>query len=175
PHPDGIRRRRRRRGGPRRPVPAPPPVEVPNPMIRRSSTSTTCSPTSSSCTRSTTPRSRERRLVNAWPLPPRSSRVKPRAGGGRGRSRGRRPNERAGWPDDRGHRVSAREAYLRAVTYSYHACLAIPVDDPAFRAGVEHYRSLFQRLAAPLPGHTPPCVLPAAGLQRRAAPHGRHR
>jgi pimeloyl-ACP methyl ester carboxylesterase len=50
--------------------------------------------------------------------------------------------------DDRRHRVSAREAYLRAVTYYYHACLAIPVDDPAYRAGVEHYRSLFQRFAA---------------------------
>ena len=57
--------------------------------------------------------------------------------------------ERAGrQADDRGHRVSAREAYLRAVTYYYHACLAIGVDDPAFRAGVEHYRSLFQRFAA---------------------------
>lgn len=57
--------------------------------------------------------------------------------------------ERAGrLADDRGHRVSAREAYLRAVTYYYHACLAIPVDDPAFREGVEHYRSLFQRFAA---------------------------
>ena len=57
--------------------------------------------------------------------------------------------ERAGrLADDRGHRVSAREAYLRAVTYYYHACLAIPVDDPAYRAGVEHYRSLFQRFAA---------------------------
>src|SRR5580692_9687974 len=50
--------------------------------------------------------------------------------------------------DDRGHRISAREAYLRAVTYYYHACLAIPVDDPAYRAGVENYRSLFQRFAA---------------------------
>jgi pimeloyl-ACP methyl ester carboxylesterase len=50
--------------------------------------------------------------------------------------------------DDHGHAVSAREAYLRAVTYYYHACLAIPVDDPAFRAGVEHYRSVFQRFAA---------------------------
>lgn len=57
--------------------------------------------------------------------------------------------ERAGREaDDRGHGVSAREAYLRAVTYYYHACLAIPVDDPAYRAGVEHYRSLFQRFAA---------------------------
>ena len=50
--------------------------------------------------------------------------------------------------DDHGHGVSAREAYLRAVTYYYHACLAILVDDPAYRAGVEHYRSLFQRFAA---------------------------
>ena len=50
--------------------------------------------------------------------------------------------------DDRGHGVSAREAYLRPVTNYYHACLAIPVDDPAYRAGVEHYRSLFQRFAA---------------------------
>lgn len=57
--------------------------------------------------------------------------------------------ERAGrQADDHGHAVSAREAYLRAVTYYYHACLAIPVDDPAFRAGVEHYRALFQRFAA---------------------------
>jgi hypothetical protein len=49
---------------------------------------------------------------------------------------------------DRGHGVSARQAYLRAVTYFYKACLAIGVDDPAYRAGVEHYRSLFQRFAA---------------------------
>jgi pimeloyl-ACP methyl ester carboxylesterase len=57
--------------------------------------------------------------------------------------------ERAGrQADGRGHGVSAREAYLRAVTYYYHACLAIGVDDPAFRAGVEHYRSLFARFAA---------------------------
>jgi hypothetical protein len=50
--------------------------------------------------------------------------------------------------EDRGHSVSARQAYLRAVTYYYHACLAIGVDDPAYRAGVEHYRALFQRFAA---------------------------
>ncbi|HUN32789.1 MAG TPA: hypothetical protein VMU95_12325 [Trebonia sp.] len=57
--------------------------------------------------------------------------------------------ERAGREaEDRGHGVSAREAYLRAVTYYYHACLAIPVDDRAYRAGVEHYRSVFQQFAA---------------------------
>jgi hypothetical protein len=50
--------------------------------------------------------------------------------------------------DERGHAVSAREAYLRAVTYYYHACLALGADDPAFRAGVEHYRAVFQRFAA---------------------------
>jgi hypothetical protein len=50
--------------------------------------------------------------------------------------------------EGRGHGVSARQAYLRAVTYYYHACLAIGVDDPAYRAGVEHYRSVFQRFAA---------------------------
>jgi len=66
--------------------------------------------------------------------------------------------------DDRGHGVSAREAYLRPVTNYYHACLAIPVDDPGYRAGVEHYRSLFQRFAALT---TPPrsCI---TGSDRRA-------
>jgi hypothetical protein len=66
--------------------------------------------------------------------------------------------------DDRGHGVSAREAYLRPVTNYYHACLAIPVDDPGYRAGVEHYRSLFQRFAAL---STPPrsCI---TGSDRRA-------
>jgi hypothetical protein len=57
--------------------------------------------------------------------------------------------ERAGREaEGRGHGVSARQAYLRAVTYYYHACLAIGVDDPAYRAGVEHYRSVFARFAA---------------------------
>jgi hypothetical protein len=57
--------------------------------------------------------------------------------------------ERAGREaEGRGHGVSAGQAYLRAVTYYYHACLAIGVDDPAYRAGVEHYRSVFARFAA---------------------------
>jgi hypothetical protein len=61
---------------------------------------------------------------------------------------GEKAEEAGRQADDRGHAVSARQAYLRAVTYYYHACLAIGVDDPAFRAGVEHYRSVFQRFAA---------------------------
>jgi hypothetical protein len=80
--------------------------------------------------------------------------------------------------DDRGRGVSAREAYLRAVTYYYHACLAIPVDDPAYRAGVEHYRAEHTSDRGhrhSLPGHPPACVFPAAGRRRRGAPHGRHR
>ena len=61
---------------------------------------------------------------------------------------GEKAEKAARQADDRGHGVSARQAYLRAVTYYYHACLTIGVDDPAYRAGVEHYRSLFQRFAA---------------------------
>ncbi len=43
------------------------------------------------------------------------------------------------------HTVSARECYPRAVTYCWNASMGIRHTDPAFRAAVEKYRSLFVR------------------------------
>src|SRR5579884_902199 len=48
----------------------------------------------------------------------------------------------------RGHRVSAREAYLRAVTYYRNVGWAMRPSDPAFQTMIEKYRLLFQKFAA---------------------------
>lgn len=45
----------------------------------------------------------------------------------------------------KGHLTSARDCYLRAVTYYWNASLGIRHTDPAFRAAIEKYRSLFVR------------------------------
>jgi hypothetical protein len=45
----------------------------------------------------------------------------------------------------KGHAASARECYLRAVTYYWNASMGIRHTDPAFRVAVEKYRSLFVR------------------------------
>jgi hypothetical protein len=47
-----------------------------------------------------------------------------------------------------GHRVSARESYLRAVTYYRNVAWSVPVSDPDYRATIAKSRSLFQRFAA---------------------------
>jgi hypothetical protein len=46
------------------------------------------------------------------------------------------------------HRVSARESYLRAVTYYRNVAWSVPVSDPDYRATIEKSRSLFQKFAA---------------------------
>jgi len=48
---------------------------------------------------------------------------------------------------EKGHRVSARESYLRAFTYYRTASLCLPVGDPRFRATWEMMRSCFRRAA----------------------------
>ncbi|MGA9674141.1 MAG: hypothetical protein WBR28_02460 [Mycobacterium sp.] len=48
----------------------------------------------------------------------------------------------------KGHRVSAREAYLRAVTYLRNVALALRPSDPRYRATIEHSRVLFGKFAA---------------------------
>jgi hypothetical protein len=48
----------------------------------------------------------------------------------------------------KGHLASARNCYLRAVTYYWNASMGIRHTDPAFRAAVEKYRSLFVRFGA---------------------------
>jgi hypothetical protein len=48
----------------------------------------------------------------------------------------------------KGHRVSARQAYLRAVTYYRNAAMALHPSDPSFQATIRKYRALFQRFAA---------------------------
>ncbi len=48
----------------------------------------------------------------------------------------------------RGHRVSAREAYLRAVTYYRNVAWGIRTSDPDYQAMIEKSRALFQQFAA---------------------------
>jgi hypothetical protein len=48
----------------------------------------------------------------------------------------------------KGHRVSARESYLRAVTYYRNVLWSVPASDPAYRAMLATSRTLFQRFAA---------------------------
>ncbi len=50
--------------------------------------------------------------------------------------------------ESKGHRVSARESYLRAVTYYRNAAWSVPVSDPDYRATIAKSRTLFQRFAA---------------------------
>jgi hypothetical protein len=50
--------------------------------------------------------------------------------------------------ESKGHRVSARESYLRAVTYYRNVAWSIRVSDPDYRATIEKSRTLFQRFAA---------------------------
>ncbi|HVW40973.1 MAG TPA: hypothetical protein VHC18_06460 [Amycolatopsis sp.] len=45
--------------------------------------------------------------------------------------------------EQKGHLVSARDCYLRAVSYHWNASMGIRHTDPAFRAAIEKYRSLF--------------------------------
>ena len=47
----------------------------------------------------------------------------------------------------RGHRISAREAYLRAATYYAVALIALSPRDPRFRDTFETYRATFRRSA----------------------------
>jgi hypothetical protein len=47
-----------------------------------------------------------------------------------------------------GHRVSARESYLRAVTYYRNVLWSVPASDPAYRAMLATSRTIFQRFAA---------------------------
>lgn len=47
-----------------------------------------------------------------------------------------------------GHRVSARESYLRAVTYYRNVLWSVPASDPAYRAMLAQSRALFRRFAA---------------------------
>ena len=48
----------------------------------------------------------------------------------------------------RGHRVSAREAYLRAVTYYRNVAWGWRASDPHYQATIEKSRTLFQQFAA---------------------------
>lgn len=79
-----------------------------------------------------------------------------------------------------GHRVSARETYLRAVTYYRNVLWSVPASDPAYRATIAQSRALFRRFAAlsvppietveiPYQGTTMPgyFLRPDAGGQRR--------
>lgn len=50
--------------------------------------------------------------------------------------------------ETRGHWVSAREAYLRAVTYYRNVAWGIRTSDPRYQAIIEKSRTLFQRFAA---------------------------
>jgi hypothetical protein len=50
--------------------------------------------------------------------------------------------------ESKGHRVSARESYLRAVTYNRNVAWSVPVSDPDYRATIAKSRALFQQFAA---------------------------
>jgi pimeloyl-ACP methyl ester carboxylesterase len=49
--------------------------------------------------------------------------------------------------EQEGHRVSARETYLRAVTYCRNVLWSVPASDPAYRATITQSRALFRRFA----------------------------
>ena len=48
----------------------------------------------------------------------------------------------------KGHRISARQAYLRAVTYLRNAAMALRPSDPAYLPTIEKSRALFRKFAA---------------------------
>jgi hypothetical protein len=48
----------------------------------------------------------------------------------------------------KGYRVSARQAYLRAVTYLRNAAMALQPSDPRYRPAIEKSRALFRKFAA---------------------------
>ena len=50
--------------------------------------------------------------------------------------------------ESKGHRVSARESYLRAVTYYRNVAWSVRVSDPGYRATITKSRTLFQQFAA---------------------------
>jgi pimeloyl-ACP methyl ester carboxylesterase len=50
--------------------------------------------------------------------------------------------------DRKGHRVSARESYLRAVTYYRNVLWSVPASDPDYPATIAKSRELFRRFAA---------------------------
>jgi pimeloyl-ACP methyl ester carboxylesterase len=50
--------------------------------------------------------------------------------------------------ESQGHRVSARESYLRAVTYHRNVAWSWPASDPRYRAMIEKSRALFEKFAA---------------------------
>ncbi len=50
--------------------------------------------------------------------------------------------------ESRGHRVSARDSYLRAVTYYRNVAWAWPASDPRYAAMIEKSRALFEKFAA---------------------------
>ena len=50
--------------------------------------------------------------------------------------------------DQDGHRVSARQTYLRAVTYHRNVLWSVPASDPAYQATIARSRALFRRFAA---------------------------
>ena len=85
-----------------------------------------------------------------------------------------------------GHRVSARESYLRAVTSYRDVAWSVPVSDPDYRATIAKSRSLFQRFAAlsdppievvavPYEGTVLPGYLPAPRCQRAKEADDHHR
>jgi hypothetical protein len=50
--------------------------------------------------------------------------------------------------ESNGHRVSARESYLRAVTYYRNVAWSVRVSDPGYRATITKSRTLFRQFAA---------------------------
>jgi hypothetical protein len=48
----------------------------------------------------------------------------------------------------KGHRVSARQAYLRAVSYYRNVSIGLRPSDPAFQPTIRKYRTLFHKFAA---------------------------
>ena len=80
-----------------------------------------------------------------------------------------------------GHRVSARESYLRSVTYYRNVAWSARASDPHYRATLEKSRVLFKQFAAlsdppievvaiPVRGDRPPGVFPSARCQRKRRP-----
>ena len=88
--------------------------------------------------------------------------------------------------EQEGHRVSARETYLRAVPYYHNVLWSVPASDPVYRATIAQSRAIFRRFAAlsvppietveiPYEGASLPGYFLQPDAKRREARDDRHR
>ena len=78
-------------------------------------------------------------IGSVTPLPPRSVEKRRREFGKAWNALAERVEGIARTAESEGHRVSARECYLRAVTYYRNVAWSVPVSDPDYRATITKY------------------------------------